>query len=181
MKYIVTMSRIPLGLIFVIFGLNGFLHFIPTPQFPGLPAQFLGAIFASHFYIVVFLTQIVGGLLMLANRCVPFGVLLLGPVLVNILSFHIFMSSTNLPIALVATALWCIMFYQVRSAFSGVLVRKFPEDVRWVPQAVWRSRRDRLRKAQLRFRNEIVTGPGGSEILLDDPSGNPVELFQPSH
>lgn len=38
----------------------------------------------------------------------------------------------------------------------------------------------RLRKAQLHFRNNIVSGPGGSEILLDDPSGNPVELFQPS-
>src|SRR5262250_704929 len=39
----------------------------------------------------------------------------------------------------------------------------------------------RLRKAQLHFRNDIVSGPGGSEILLDDPSGNPVELFQPAH
>jgi predicted enzyme related to lactoylglutathione lyase len=39
----------------------------------------------------------------------------------------------------------------------------------------------RLRKAQLHFRNDIVQGPGGSEILLDDPSGNPVELFQPAH
>ena len=38
----------------------------------------------------------------------------------------------------------------------------------------------RLRKAQLHFRNDIVKGPGGSEILLDDPSGNPIELFQPS-
>ena len=40
---------------------------------------------------------------------------------------------------------------------------------------------DRLREAGLRFRNEIITGPGGSQILLDDPSGNPVELFQPAH
>jgi len=39
----------------------------------------------------------------------------------------------------------------------------------------------RLREAGLRFRNEIITGPGGSQILLDDPSGNPVELFQPAH
>jgi catechol 2,3-dioxygenase-like lactoylglutathione lyase family enzyme len=40
---------------------------------------------------------------------------------------------------------------------------------------------DRLRKAGLPFRNEIITGPGGSQVLLDDPSGNPVELFQPAH
>lgn len=39
---------------------------------------------------------------------------------------------------------------------------------------------DRLRKAGLQFRNEIVMGPGGSQILLDDPSGNPVELFEPA-
>ncbi len=38
---------------------------------------------------------------------------------------------------------------------------------------------DRLRAAGVPFRNEIVTGPGGSQILLDDPSGNPVELFRP--
>jgi catechol 2,3-dioxygenase-like lactoylglutathione lyase family enzyme len=39
---------------------------------------------------------------------------------------------------------------------------------------------DRLRGAGLRFRNDIVTGPGGSQILFDDPSGNPIELFQPA-
>lgn len=39
---------------------------------------------------------------------------------------------------------------------------------------------ERLRAAGLRFRNDIVTGPGGSQILLDDPSGNPIELFQPA-
>jgi catechol 2,3-dioxygenase-like lactoylglutathione lyase family enzyme len=39
---------------------------------------------------------------------------------------------------------------------------------------------DRLRKAGLRFRSDVVTGPGGSQIVLDDPSGNPVELFQPA-
>jgi catechol 2,3-dioxygenase-like lactoylglutathione lyase family enzyme len=39
---------------------------------------------------------------------------------------------------------------------------------------------DRLREAGLRFRNDIITGPGGSQVLLDDPSGNPVELFQPA-
>jgi len=40
---------------------------------------------------------------------------------------------------------------------------------------------DRLQAAGLQFRNEIVTGPGGSQILVDDPSGNPIELFQPAH
>jgi catechol 2,3-dioxygenase-like lactoylglutathione lyase family enzyme len=39
---------------------------------------------------------------------------------------------------------------------------------------------DRLRAAGLTFRNDIVTGPGGSQILVDDPSGNPIELFEPA-
>jgi predicted enzyme related to lactoylglutathione lyase len=40
---------------------------------------------------------------------------------------------------------------------------------------------DRLRKEGVSFRNDIVTGPGGSQILIDDPFGNPIELFQPTH
>jgi putative oxidoreductase len=124
-KYIVAISRILLGLIFVVFGLNGFLHFIPGAQLSGVARQFIGAIFASHFYIIVFLTQIVGGLLLLANRYVPLGLLLLGPVIVNILGFHIFMSPSNISLALVATALWFIVFFRVRGAFSGVFVQSF--------------------------------------------------------
>ena len=124
MKYII--SRILLGLIFVVFGLNGFLHFIPTHQFQGVAGQFIGAIFASHFYTVVFITQIISGLLLLANRYVPLGLILLGPVIVNILGFHIFMSTMNLPLALLVAALWLIVFFRVRSAFSGVFVETVP-------------------------------------------------------
>ena len=124
MEKIATVARILLGLLFLVFGLNGFLHFIPAPPPPGVAGQFLGAIFASHFYIVVFLTQILGGLLLLANRYVPLGLLLLGPVVVNILAFHIFMEPAGLPAAVVATALWCIVFFRVRSAFPGVFVQK---------------------------------------------------------
>ncbi|HKE27733.1 MAG TPA: hypothetical protein VKB88_35500 [Bryobacteraceae bacterium] len=140
MKHIFEIPRILLGLIFVIFGLNGFMHFIPTTQFPGAAGQFVGAIFSSHFYVVVFLTQVVGGLLMLANRYVAFGLLLLGPVLVNILSFHIFMAPTKIPLALVATALWFVVWYKVRGAFSGVFVPSFPEEgLSGVPQDLRRN------------------------------------------
>jgi len=125
MKYIVTISRILLGLIFVVFGLNGFLHIIPTHQFQGVAGQFIGAIFTSHFYTVVFLTRIVSGLLLAANRYVSLGLLLLGPVIVNILGFHI-LCPANLPLALLVTVLWLVVFFQVRSAFSGVFVEMVP-------------------------------------------------------
>jgi uncharacterized membrane protein YphA (DoxX/SURF4 family) len=139
MKYIVTIARILLGLIFVVFGLNGFLHFLPTPQYQGIAGQFIGAIFTSHFYIVVFLTQLIGGLFMFANRYVPFGLLLLGPVLVNILSFHTFMAPAQIPLALVATVLWFIVFFQVRNAFSGVFVRRVAEKGKRIPEEVRRN------------------------------------------
>src|SRR4051812_10474848 len=116
MRYVVIAARVILGMIFVVFGLNGFLHFIPTAGFQGAAGQFVAAIFASHFYIVVFLTQIIGGSLLLANRYVPLGLLLLGPVLVNILSFHILMSAPGIPLALLATALWFIVFSRMRGA-----------------------------------------------------------------
>lgn len=127
MKPIFSVARILLGMIFVVFGLNGFLHFIPTVQFPGAAGQFLGAIFASHFYVVVFAVQIIGGMLLLADRYVPLGLLLLGPMLVNILGFHIFMAPRNIPLALAATALWLIVFFRVRSAFSRVFVKRFSD------------------------------------------------------
>jgi putative oxidoreductase len=147
MKYLFTISRILLGLIFVVFGLNGFLHFIPTTQFPGVAGQFTEAIFTSHFYVVVFGTQVVGGLLVLANRYVPLGLLILGPVLVNILSFHIFMAPKAIPLALVATALWFVVFFRVRSAFSGVFVQRSSNGSSSAPEEVVRSSWGRDRAA----------------------------------
>jgi len=147
MKYVIIISRILVGLIFVVFGLNGFLHFIPSPQYQGVAGQFIGAIFTSHLYIVVFLTQVVGGLLLLANRYVPLGLLLLGPALVNILSFHIFMSPANIPLALIAAALWFVVLSSVRRAFSGVFVQKAPEDVQGVTEEIKRSSSGQSRAA----------------------------------
>jgi uncharacterized membrane protein YphA (DoxX/SURF4 family) len=122
MKIAVLIARVLLGLLFLVFGLNGFLHFIPMPSPSGLAGQYMGALFVSHYLVVVFLLQVVGGALLLANRYVPLGLLLLGPVLVNILLFHSFMAPEGLPMALFATVLWLIVFAGVRKAFVGVFV-----------------------------------------------------------
>lgn len=124
MKIAFTIARVLLGLLFTVFGLNGFLHFIPMQSPTGLAGQYMGALFLSHYLVVVFLLQLIGGVLLLANRYVPFGLLLLGPVLVNILLFHSTMAPAGLPMALVATVLWLVIFSGVRKAFAGVFVQK---------------------------------------------------------
>ncbi|HTH53490.1 MAG TPA: hypothetical protein VL495_06045 [Edaphobacter sp.] len=124
MKIAVVIARTLLGLLFTVFGLNGFLHFIPMQSPTGLAGQYMGALFLSHYLAVVFLLELAGGLLLLVNRYVPFGLLLLGPVLVNILLFHSFMAPEGLPMALVAVLLWLVVFASVRQAFAGVFVQR---------------------------------------------------------
>src|SRR6202049_4745756 len=124
MKIATLIARILLGLLFLVFGLNGFLHFIPMTPPAGLAGQYMGALFLSHYLVAVFLLQTIGGALLLANRFVPLALILLGPVLVNILLFHSLMAPAGLPLALVTTALWGIVFYGVRRAFAGVFVQR---------------------------------------------------------
>ena len=124
MKIAVLIARILLGLIFVLFGLNGFLQFLHMPPPTGLPAQFLGALFVSHYYVVVFALQFIGGVLLLAGRYIPLALIILGPILVNILLFHSTMAPAGLPLALLTTILWFIVFAGVRKAFAGVFAAK---------------------------------------------------------
>ncbi len=124
MKIAVSIARILLGMLFLVFGLNGFLHFIPLPPPTGLAGQYMGALFVSHYLTVVFLLQVIGGALLLANRFVPLALTLLGPVLVNILLFHSFMAPAGLSLALVTTLLWLVVFSGVRRAFTGIFAQQ---------------------------------------------------------
>lgn len=123
MKIVSTIARYLLGFIFLTFGLNGFLHFIPMPPPTGVAGQFFGALFVSRFYVVIFLLQIIPAVLLLANRYVPLALTILGAVIVNILCFHIFMAPAGLPLAVVVTILWFLTIWRVRSAFTGILQR----------------------------------------------------------
>jgi hypothetical protein len=113
-----------LGLVFTAFGLNAFLHFFPNPSVPGLAGQFMGALLGSHYYVIAFGTELIGGALLLSNRYVPLALTLLGPVIVNILSFHMFLDSENIAPAIVVTVLWLVVFSQVRSSFAGMFVAR---------------------------------------------------------
>jgi len=125
MKVVSRIAGILLGLIFVVFGLNGFLHFIPMGQLPPGPAgQFIGALVQTHYELFVSGIQVIGGVLVLINRFVPLGLTLLAPVIVNILLFHILMLPTGWMLGGIALILWLIVFYQHRLHFAGLFVHR---------------------------------------------------------
>jgi putative oxidoreductase len=123
MKVAVLISRILLGLIFVVFGLNGFLNFLHAPLPPGTAGQYMMSLAATHYIHVIFLVQLIGGLLLLSGQFIPLALVMLGPVIFNILLFHIFMQPSGLPPGLLAFVLWLIVFYSVRNAFAGIFAR----------------------------------------------------------
>ncbi len=129
MKIAATTSRYLLGLLFTVFGLNGFLHFIhqPPPANP-LALQFFVAVSASHYIAVVFLAQIFGGVLLLAGRFVPLALAILAPVLVNILDYHVTMDPGGIGPGLLATVLWLIVFLRYRSSFVRIFEHRPSEE-----------------------------------------------------
>jgi putative oxidoreductase len=126
MKITSIIARFLLGLIFLIFGLNGFFHFLSMPAPTGVAGQFIGALFVSHFLIVIFVIQLIGAVLLLFNRYVPLALTLLAPIIANILLFHILMAPNGLALAIIVTVLWVLVFLSVRSAFTGLVQERVP-------------------------------------------------------
>lgn len=124
MKVFRLIARILLGLVFTVFGANGFLHFIPTPPPPGPGGQFMGALFMTHELAVIMALQLVCGVLLLAKQYVPLAVALIAPVVVNILLFHAFMAPAGMPLALLIASLWAITFYGVKDAYAPLFRRE---------------------------------------------------------
>ena len=86
-------ARVFMGLVFLVFGLNGFLHFIPQPKtLPDGVIAFLGAMMNTRYFLpLVFGTQVVVGVLLLVNRFVPLALVMIAPVIVHILAFHLYL------------------------------------------------------------------------------------------
>jgi len=120
MKTASTIARYLLGILFTVFGLNGFLHFLPMMPMPPLALQFITVLAVSHYMVLVFLIQIVCGILFLINRYVPLALTLIAPVIVNILHFHVLMNPGGILPGFIATICWIILFYSVRTAFGGI-------------------------------------------------------------
>jgi uncharacterized membrane protein YphA (DoxX/SURF4 family) len=117
-------ARYLLALVFLVFGFNGFFHYIPMQPMPGAAGQFMGAIYGTGYLTVIFLLEIIPALLLVVGRYVPLALVLLGPVIVNILLFHIFLAPSGIPIALVVVLLWAIVAWSVRAAFAGIFQQK---------------------------------------------------------
>ncbi len=119
MKYVVLVARVLLGLIFFVFGLNGLLHFLPMPPMPPSDATTWSTIMMAHHWMnFVSVIMVVSGLLLLVNRFVPLALTFLGPILVNILLFHILlMGGSGIAPGLIATILELFLLFVYRRSF----------------------------------------------------------------
>jgi uncharacterized membrane protein YphA (DoxX/SURF4 family) len=123
-RRLLTAARILTGLSFLTFGLDGFLHFIPQPT-SGIPegALAFGAALHQTGYMLPLIkgTEVVSALLLLSNRFVPLALLLLAPVVVNIVAFHVFLAPDGIGIAVVHAPFVAFLAWGQRTAFSTVL------------------------------------------------------------
>jgi putative oxidoreductase len=124
MKTVSTILRVVLGLIYVIFGLNFYLHFIPL-EMPteGPIAAFMGGLSAApYMWHAIKMTEIVGGLLLISGSYVPLALTILFPITLNIFLFHTTMTPlSEAPMAIVMMLVHIVLFFQFKSSFAGIL------------------------------------------------------------
>ena len=122
MKIAVLIARVLLGLVFLVFGANIFLHFIPMKPIPSPDAATFATILATHKYMsFVGLCQVIGGLLLLVGRYVPLGLTILAPVIVNVLLFHITLAGgEGVGPGLVCALLEVFLIFVYRRSFLGL-------------------------------------------------------------
>lgn len=122
MKYFIVIVRVLLGLVFVTFGSNAFLKFLgPPPEMHGQAGAFLTALMSSGYIYVIAVLQVLGGLcLLLGARFVPLGLTLLGPVIVNIVLYHVFLDTQGLPMAIIVALLALFLLWIYRFKFPAI-------------------------------------------------------------
>ena len=119
---LVTAARLLLGLTFFVFGLNGFLHFLPQPPMAGPAASFAGALAATgYMFPLIKGTEVVSGLFLLSNRYVPLALALLAPIVINIVGFHAFLAPEGLVLPLIVLGLEVFLAYSFKNAYAPML------------------------------------------------------------
>ena len=122
MKIATIIARTLLGLVFVVFGFNGFFHFIHmSPETNPAADQFFTALTTTGYMKAIFLLQIIGGLLVLLGFFAPLGLTILCPIIVNIVLFHVCMAPGGLPLAMVTSALALFLIWRYWANFAGLL------------------------------------------------------------
>ena len=127
MKIVATIARYLLGLVFLIFGSNMFLNFIKGQMPTGVAGQFSAALLAAHYFYVVGGIMVISAILLLANRFVGLGLTLLGPVLFNILLFHLLMNPGGIGMGAFATLLWALVAWEHRVVFKRLFAARLEE------------------------------------------------------
>ena len=121
MKIITIIARLLLGLMFAVFGSNAFLHFLPMPPMTGHAGEFIGAMAATGYLQAVAALQVIGGLLLVIGRFVPLGLTLLGPIIVNILLYHLFIERSGLGMAVGIVLVSLFLLWRYRDSFAGLV------------------------------------------------------------
>lgn len=125
MKILILIARILLGLVFLLFGVIGLFHLVPKQPMPdGVMKQFVDVLEASHYTVVVSAIEVAAAVLFLINRFVPLALVLIGPIIVNILLFHILLAPASIGPGVFVAICWFLVFYGHRSAFSGIFAAK---------------------------------------------------------
>jgi putative oxidoreductase len=116
-----------LGLLFIVFGLNFYLKFLPMPPSPpegSPPALFFAALYPTGYLAFVKCLEVLGGILVAIPKTRNFGLLVLGPIIINILAFHVFLTKgAGLadPVVLLISILPLILLWTSRNSFKGLL------------------------------------------------------------
>lgn len=123
-------TRLLLGLAFLVFGLNGFLQFLPMPPLPGPGGALMGA-FAASGYMFPFIkaTEVLVGVALLSSRFVPLALVVAAPVTLHIVAFHLFLAPAGLALPLVMLASHLFLGWAYRASFRGVLTAKAEAEV----------------------------------------------------
>lgn len=121
MKIATIIARVLLGFVFLVFGLDKFLNFLHMPPPSGEAGAFFGALYVTHYLYVIATCEVIGGLLLLAGRYVALGLTFVGPVVVNILAFTIFMSHAGWPPAALVAVLSLFLLWRYRENFAGLV------------------------------------------------------------
>jgi putative oxidoreductase len=124
MKIAVLIARILLGLVFLVFGLNDFFHFIPMQPMPGDAGALAMLLYSHGWFLFHGVLYVIAGVLLLVGRYVPVALVILGPILVNILVFHLTLQPEGIGVGLFCTLLELFLIWAYWPAFEGIFTEK---------------------------------------------------------